>query len=126
MENINESLEQRIDQLRAQRELAIHLTKTGHHNELRVELEASAARADKFFAKQQNIVDTWNDQLAIKLRELDDALRQSSDFTANQLVQHYLQQVKDKNEEIVRVNQEKEKIESAMRNKVDDDELRQL
>jgi len=126
MENINESLEQRIDQLRSQRELAINLTKTGHANELRAELEASSCRAEKFEAKQQNMVDTWNDLLAIKMRELDDALRQSSEVTANQQVQLYLQEVKDKNEEIVRVNLEKEKIESAMRNKVDDEELRQL
>ena len=126
MENINESLEQRIDQLRAQRELSIQLMKTGQNNELRAELEASQSRARKFHAKQMNMIATWDDQLAIKLRELDEAMRRSSEETANKQVQRYLQEVKDKNEDIVRVNQQKEEIESAMRNKVDDDELRQL
>jgi len=35
MENINESLEQRLDQLKGQRDLSIKLTKAGLQNELR-------------------------------------------------------------------------------------------
>ena len=90
MENINESLEQRIDQLRSQRELSVHLTKAGQSNELRAEFEMAVSQATKFSDRQNNIALTWDDLLAIKLRELDDAMRQSSEETANRYVQMYL------------------------------------
>lgn len=69
---------------------------------------------------------SWEDRLMIKLKELDEAQRQSSDQSINMLVQNYLQQVRDKNREIVKLTQEKEAVESKMLQAVDEADLSQL
>jgi len=46
---------------------------------------------------------SWDDWLVVKLRELDDAMRQASEKSVNQQVQKYLQKVRDQNQEIVSV-----------------------
>lgn len=63
---------------------------------------------------------TWEDQLIVKMRELDDAMRQSSEQSINKQVNKYLQNVRDKNRKIVEVTRDKEEIESKMKNEVND------
>ena len=48
------------------------------------------------------------------MRELDDAMRQSSEESINKQVQNYMQQIREMNKDIVQVTQEKEEIESKM------------
>ncbi len=47
---------------------------------------------------------TWDDKLIVKMRELDDAIRQASEQSVNLQVQKYLQKVRDQNQEIVSVS----------------------
>ena len=60
------------------------------------------------------------------MRELENAMRQSSDESINQQVQKYLQQVREKNKLIVQLTQQKEEIESKMLQDVNDNELKEL
>ena len=64
---------------------------------------------------------SWEDKLIVKMRELDDAMRQASEESVNKQVQKYLQKVRDQNKDIVIVTQAKEEIESKMKNDVDED-----
>ena len=81
MENINESLEQRLDQLKGQRDLSIKLTKAGLQNELRSMLADAERTAQNIINLQNNTELSWDDKLVIKMRELDDAMRQSSEHS---------------------------------------------
>jgi hypothetical protein len=49
------------------------------------------------------------------MKELDDAMRQSSDESINQQVQKYSQMVRDKNSQIISMTQKKEELESKMK-----------
>ena len=49
------------------------------------------------------------------MRELDDAMRQSSDESINQQVQKYSQMVREKNSHIIDMTQKKEELESKMK-----------
>jgi len=75
MENINESLEQRIDQVKGQRDLSIKLNRAG----LEKELIATKADAKRTSSKLINLLNntelSWEDRLIVKMRELDDAMR---------------------------------------------------
>lgn len=59
MENLNESLEQRLVQLRSQRELTIELTEAGLINDLKSELIQSEANAAKLVAVMNNTELSW-------------------------------------------------------------------
>jgi hypothetical protein len=59
MENLNESLEQRLVQLRSQRELTIELTEAGLLNDLKSELIQSEANAAKLVAVMNNTELSW-------------------------------------------------------------------
>jgi uncharacterized phage infection (PIP) family protein YhgE len=123
MENLNESLEQRIDQVKGQRELSIKLTRAGLDNEL-VAMKVDAKRtSQKLINLLNNTELSWEDKLTVKMRELDDAMRQSSEESINKQVQNYMQQIREMNKDIVQVTQEKEEIESKMLQEVNDAEL---
>lgn len=126
MENINECLEQRIEQLKCQRDLSIKLLKAGWENDLKSEQMIAVATSQKLINLLNNTELSWDDKLVIKMRELDDAMKQSSEESINVQVQTYLQNVKDTNEEIVKINQQKEQIESKMRNEIEEQELKEL
>lgn len=64
--------------------------------------------------------------LIIKMRDLDDVMRQSSDASINEQVQKNLQQIRNKNKQIVELTKEKEEIESKMLKEVNDKELKDL
>ena len=79
MKNINESLEQRIDQMKALRDLGINLRRTGMDNELESE-HLDAFRKEKDMMNiQSNTVLKWADHVDVTLKELDNSIRQSSD-----------------------------------------------
>jgi len=123
MENINESLEQRIDQVKGQRDLSIKLTRAGLDNEL-VAMKVDAKRTSQRLINLLNNTElSWEDKLTVKMRELDDAMRQSSEESINKQVQNYMQQIREMNKDIVQVTQEKEEIESKMLQEVNDAEL---
>jgi hypothetical protein len=69
---------------------------------------------------------TWEEKLVERLKELDDARREASDTSINDQVQGNMQQIRDKNQQIVVLTQQKEEIESKMLQLVNDEELRQL
>ena len=60
------------------------------------------------------------------MRELDDAMRQSSEQSITKMVQNYMQQIRDMNEQIVVVTKNKEEIESKLLQKVPDSALNTL
>ena len=126
MENINESLEQRLDQLKGQRDLSIKLTRAGLVNELKSMLAEADRSSQKMINLQNNTELSWDDKLVIKMRELDDAMRQSSEMSITKMVQNYMQQIRDMNEQIVIVTKDKEEIESKLLQKVPDSALNQL
>jgi hypothetical protein len=64
--------------------------------------------------------------LVIKMRELDDAMRQSSEQSITKMVQAYMQQIRDMNSQIVVLTKVKEEIESKLLQKVPDSALNQL
>lgn len=126
MGHINETLEQRIDQLKGQRDLSILLTKAGLQNDLKSQQADAGRNSEKLQVLHNNMEHSWDDKLVVKMRELEDALRQSSEESINQQVQKYLQQVREKNKQIVRLTQQKEEIESKKLQEVNDNELRNL
>ena len=69
---------------------------------------------------------SWSDKLQIKMRELDDALRQASDDAINRQVQKYMGHVRDNNRKIVELTQKIEEIESKTLREVSDEELKRL
>lgn len=75
METINEVLEQRIDTLKTQRDLAILLFKQGIERDLQSQQEEANKTSQKMVDLLNNTELTWEDLLALKMRELDDALR---------------------------------------------------
>ena len=91
MENINESLEQRLDQLKGQRDLSIKLSRAGLVNELKSMLADAERASQKNINLQNNTELSWDDKLVIKMRELDDAMRQSSEQSITKMVQNYMQ-----------------------------------
>jgi hypothetical protein len=126
MENINESLEQRLDQLKGQRDLSIKLSRAGLVNELKAMLSDAERNAQKMINLQNNTELSWDDKLVIKMRELDDAMRQSSEQSITKMVQKYMQQIRDMNQQIVVLTQEKEEIESKLLLEVPDSALNSL
>ena len=126
MENINESLEQRLDQLKGQRDLSIKLSRAGLVNELKSMLADAERASQKNINLQNNTELSWDDKLVIKMRELDDAMRQSSEQSITKMVQNYMQQIRDMNEQIVVVTKNKEEIESKLLQKVPDSALNNL
>lgn len=126
MENINESLEQRIDQLKGQKDLSILLTRAGQTNEMKSLQDDANRLSQKMVDLLNNTELSWEDKLVVKMRELDDAMRQSSEKSINKQVQTYLEQVKEKNKQIVSLTQKKEKIESTMLKEVSETELKNL
>ena len=90
MENINECLEQRIDQLRAQRELSVQLAPAGLEQDLQAELQHSDAQGAKLVALLSNTELAWEDTLFIKMRALEDKVRQQSDATVTRKVAEFL------------------------------------
>lgn len=83
MENINESLEQRIDQLKGQKDLSVLLTRTGQANELKSLQDDANRLSQKMVDLLNNTELSWEDKLVVKMRELDDAMRQSSEKSIN-------------------------------------------
>ncbi len=75
MENINECLEQRIEQLKCQRDLSIKLLKAGWENDLKSEQMIAVATNQKLINLLNNTELSWDDKLVIKMRELDDAMK---------------------------------------------------
>jgi hypothetical protein len=75
MENINECLEQRIEQLKCQRDLSIKLLKAGWENDLKSEQMIAVATSQKLINLLNNTELSWDDKLVIKMRELDDAMK---------------------------------------------------
>ena len=69
---------------------------------------------------------TWDDKLAIKLRELDQAMKESGEAAVTRQVQEFLQEIKEKNIDIVDITEAKERLESQMRLAVDESHLRKL
>lgn len=126
MEQIRESLEQRIDCLKIQRDLSILIWRSGIDNELKSEQTNSINTTSKNTDIRNDAVLSWNDTLDEKMRELDDALRKASDDSINRQVQLYLQQVRIKNKAIIELTQRKEEIESKMLQEVPEEKLRAL
>ena len=88
---------------------------------------ADAERASQKNINLQNNTElSWDDKLVIKMRELDDAMRQSSEQSITKMVQNYMQQIRDMNEQIVVVTKNKEEIESKLLQKVPDSALNNL
>ena len=79
MLNINESLEQRIDQLKGQRDLSILLTKSGLENDLKSQQLEANSTSQKLISLLNNTELSWDDKLIVKMRELDDAMREASE-----------------------------------------------
>ena len=86
----------------------------------------AVATSQKLINLLNNTELSWDDKMVVKLRELDAAMKQASEESINMQVQTYLQNVKDTNEEIVKINQQKEQIESKMRNEIEEKELKEL
>lgn len=75
----NESIEQRLNQVKGQRDLSIVLTRPGMESELKSKsIEAQSSR-QKLVDLMTNTKMSWDDWLVVKLRELDDAMRQASE-----------------------------------------------
>ena len=68
----------------------------------------------------------WQEKLVENLQELDDTRRQASDKSINDYVQKNLQQIRNKNKQIVELTQEKEEIESKMLQEVSEEDLKKL
>lgn len=64
----------------------------------------AVATSQKLINLLNNTELSWDDKLVVKMRELDDAMKQASEESINMQVQTYLQNVKDTNEEIVKIN----------------------
>lgn len=94
------------------------------------ELEAQSVEATTLKNKLTNLMNNtelaWQDRLEENIRELDDTRRQASDQSINEHVQKNLQQIRNKNKQIVELTREKEEIESKMLMEVPDEELRKL
>lgn len=83
MGNINESLEQRIDQLKGQRYLSIFMAKAGQAQEIKAQKDEAICTQQKLIDLQNDNELTWEDKLVLKMRELDEAMKQSSDESIN-------------------------------------------
>lgn len=75
---------------------------------------------------QQHTELSWEEKLVERLKELDDARREASDESINDQVQNNMQQIRDKNKQIVILTQQKEEIESKMLQEVNDNQLKDL
>lgn len=90
MENINESLEQRIEQLKGQRDLSVLLAPTGKMQELEAQQVEATSLKNKLANLMTNTELAWQDKLVENMRELDDNRRQASDKSINEHVQKNL------------------------------------
>ena len=90
MNNLNETIEQNLEQTKGQRNLNILITrpiyKVGQKNDLLASFTDAERHAQKLMDMFSNNEVSWGDKLKIKLRELDDALRQASDDSINRQV----------------------------------------
>jgi len=126
MENVNECLEQRIGQLKGQRDLSLLLTGSGKEAELKTIQIQSNSNKLKLVNLLNNTELSWEDRLVLKMRELDLAMQQVSDESINTRVQVNMQEIRDKNRQIVELTQTREHIESKMLQEVKEDELTEL
>jgi hypothetical protein len=92
----------------------VKLSRAGLVNELKAMLQEADRSAQKMINLQNNTELSWEDKLVIKMRELDDAMRQSSEMSITKMVQNYMQQIRDMNEQIVVLTKDKEEIESKL------------
>jgi hypothetical protein len=77
--------------VKGQRDLSIKLTRAGLENEL-IAMKSDAKRtSEKLINLLNNTELSWEDKLIVKMRELDDAMRQSSEESINKQVQQYMQ-----------------------------------
>jgi len=60
-------------------------------NELKSMLADAERASQKNINLQNNTELSWDDKLVIKMRELDDAMRQSSEQSITKMVQNYMQ-----------------------------------
>jgi len=123
MENINESLEQRIDQLKGQRDLSVLLIAQGQENELQSQKIEAENQKFKLSSKLTNTQLAWEDNLKEKVKELEDAMKQASDHSINEQVQANMVQIREKNKKIVALTQKKEEINSKIQQNVSEEEL---
>ena len=106
MGNINECMEQRIDQVKAQKELSIILSKAGLERALEAETLEAKKLAKRIMPDLQHHTElSWEEKLVERLKELDDARREASDTSINDQVQGNMQQIRDKNKQIVILTQ---------------------
>jgi len=64
--------------------------KAGWENDLKSEQMIAVATSQKLINLLNNTELSWDDKLVIKMRELDDAMKQSSEESINVQVQTYL------------------------------------
>ena len=88
------------------------MTRTGLEKELDGELQGAEQTAAKMIGMLNNCEVTWEDKLAIKLRELDQAMKESGEAAITRQIQQFLQEIKDKNIDIVDISEAKERLES--------------
>lgn len=89
--------------MKGQRDLSIKLTRAGLDKEL-IAMKSDAKRtSQKLINLLNNTELSWEDKLIVKMRELDDAMRQSSEESINKQVQQYMQQIREMNKDIVLV-----------------------
>ena len=75
MENINEALEQRIDQLKGQRDVSIMLNQPGFSNEIAaMKIEAKRCQ-HQLTSHLANLRLSWKDKLVVKMKELNEAMK---------------------------------------------------
>lgn len=112
MENINESLEQRIEQLKGQRDLSLLLVKTGQEHELKSHHEDADNQKAKLTKLLSGTQQSWQEKLIEKMRDLDDAMRKASEVSINLQVQKNMEQIRTQNQVIVELTRKKEEYES--------------
>ena len=99
------------------------LNKPGLQNELKA-LQVDADRnGQEMMSLLSNLELSWEDQYIIKMRELNDAIRQASEQSIIKQVQDFLQQIRDINGQIIDITKSKESIESKMLVEVDEQDL---
>jgi hypothetical protein len=73
-----------------------------------------------------NIELTWEAEIEEVTRSMEIELEKSAGEAVNEKVQHFLEQIREKNKKIVRLVQRREKIESLIREEVGEEELKEL
>ena len=72
--------------MKCQRDLSIKLLKAGWENDLKSEQMIAVATSQKLINLLNNTELSWDDKLVVKLRELDDAMKQASEESINMQV----------------------------------------